>query len=123
VNVEEQRRNSTSLLQWTARMIRLRKLCPEIGWGDWRIVPTGSKAVLAMEYRWRGSSIVCVHNLADEPREAKLDLGVGTLANLVDVEQIEASRDGVHHVVVEPYGYRWFRVGAVTQALARDVVG
>jgi maltose alpha-D-glucosyltransferase/alpha-amylase len=64
-----------------------------------------------------------VHNLADEPREAKLDLGTGTLANLVDVEQIEASRDGFHHVMVEPYGYRWFRVGAVTQALARDVVG
>jgi maltose alpha-D-glucosyltransferase/alpha-amylase len=79
--------------------------------------------VLAVEYCWRGSTIVCVHNLADEAREAKLDLGVGTLANLVDVEQIEAGRHGVHRVVVEPYGYRWFRAGAVTPALARDVVG
>jgi maltose alpha-D-glucosyltransferase/alpha-amylase len=102
-------------------MIRLRKQCPEIGWGEWRIVPTGSRAVLAIEYRWRGSTIVCVHNLADEPREATLDLGVGTLANLVDVEQVEADRGGIHHVVVEPYGYRWFRAGSVTQALARDV--
>jgi maltose alpha-D-glucosyltransferase/alpha-amylase len=123
VNVEEQRRNSTSLLQWTARMIRLRKQCPEIGWGDWRIVPTGSRALLAIEYRWRGSTIVCVHNLADEPREAKLDFGVGTLANLVDAEQIEAGDGGLHHFVIEPYGYRWFRAGAVTPALARDVAG
>ena len=46
-----------------------------------------------------------------------------TLANLVDVEQIGAGHDGAHHVVVEPYGYRWFRAGAVTQALARDVAG
>jgi maltose alpha-D-glucosyltransferase/alpha-amylase len=123
VNVEEQRRDPTSLLQWTARMIRLRKQCPEIGWGDWRIVPTGSRAVLAIEYRWRASTIVSVHNLADEPREATLELDVDTLANLVDVEQIEADRGGVHHVVVEPYGYRWFRAGAVTPALARDVAG
>ena len=123
VNVEEQRRDPTSLLQWTARMIRLRKQCPEIGWGDWRIVPTGSRAVLAIEYRWRGNTVVCVHNLADEPRDAKLDLGAGTLASLVDAEHIESDSGGVHHVVVEPYGYRWFRAGPVTQALARDVAG
>jgi maltose alpha-D-glucosyltransferase/alpha-amylase len=104
-------------------MIRLRKQCPEIGWGDWRIVPTGSRAVLAIEYRWRGNTVVCVHNLADEPRDAKLDLGAGTLASLVDAEHIESDRGGVHHVVVEPYGYRWFRAGPVTQALARDVAG
>jgi maltose alpha-D-glucosyltransferase/alpha-amylase len=122
VNVEEQRRNSTSLLQWTARMIRLRKQCPEIGWGDWRIVPTGSSVLLAIEYRWRGSTIVCLHNLADEPREATLDVGGGTLANLVDVESIDAGRGGLHQLVVEPYGYRWFRAGAVSQALARKVV-
>jgi maltose alpha-D-glucosyltransferase/alpha-amylase len=104
-------------------MIRLRKQCPEIGWGDWRIVPTGSSAVLAVEYRWRGSAVVCVHNLADEPRQAKLDLGADPLANLVDAEQIEADRDGLHHVGLEPYGYRWFRAGSVTPAIARDVVG
>ena len=120
VNVEEQRRNESSLLRWTARMIRLRKQCPEIGWGDWRIVPTGSSAVLAIEYSWRGSAIVCLHNLVDEPREATLALGGGTLANLVDAEEIGARRGGVHHVALDPYGYRWFRVGEVTPALARS---
>jgi maltose alpha-D-glucosyltransferase/alpha-amylase len=83
-------------------------------------MPTGSRAVLAVEYRWRGSTIVCVHNLADEPQDAKLDLGVDTLANLLDVEQIGAGANGAHHVSLEPYGYRWFRAGALTQALARD---
>ena len=51
------------------------------------------------------------------------ELDVGTLANLVQAEQIKADRGGVHHVVLEPYGYRWFCAGAVTPALARDVVG
>jgi maltose alpha-D-glucosyltransferase / alpha-amylase len=39
INVAAQRRDPDSFLNWTARMIRLRKECPEIGWGDapsWR---------------------------------------------------------------------------------------
>src|SRR5690606_3243239 len=38
VNVEAQRRDPNSLLNWTTTMIRLRKECPEIGWGDWKII-------------------------------------------------------------------------------------
>src|SRR5205823_2938193 len=37
VNVEAQRRDLNSLLNWTERMVRLRKECPEFGWGDYRI--------------------------------------------------------------------------------------
>ena len=44
VNVERQRRDAASLLRWTTRMIRLRKECPEIGWGAWRILPTRAAA-------------------------------------------------------------------------------
>jgi hypothetical protein len=40
-------------LNWTARMIRMRKECPEIGWGEWSIVDAGSPSVAAMRYRWR----------------------------------------------------------------------
>src|SRR6185437_10353934 len=100
VNVEEQQRDAGSLLRWTTRMIRLRKQCPEVGWGEWRIVPSGSRAVLAIEYVWRGNTIVSVHNLAQEPREAKLRLGGGALTNLMDVEEIRAGRDGVHRVTL-----------------------
>src|SRR4029079_15006852 len=74
VNVEEQQREPDSLLRWMTGMIRLRKQCPEIGWGDWRIVPTGSRSVLAIAYTWRGNTIVTVHNLAQEAREARLRL-------------------------------------------------
>ena len=34
VNVADQRRDPHSLLNWTERMIRMRKECPEISWGD-----------------------------------------------------------------------------------------
>jgi hypothetical protein len=34
VNVAEQRRDPGSLVNCTERLIRLRKECPEFGWGD-----------------------------------------------------------------------------------------
>jgi len=122
VNVEQQRRDPSSLLAWTARMIRLRKQCPEIGWGEWRAVPTGSSAVLALEYRWRGNTIVCVHNLEDGAREARLHLGGGKLTDLLAADELRSRPGGVHRVALEPYGYRWFRLGDLDQALARRAV-
>jgi maltose alpha-D-glucosyltransferase/alpha-amylase len=119
VNVEQQLRDDRSLLRWMIRMIRLRKQCPEIGWGEWRILPSGARSVLAAEYRWRGSTIVCVHNLSSEPQEAAVRAGGELFADLLDVEEIAAEPRGVHRIPLEPYGYRWFRVGALNQALAR----
>ena len=123
VNVEEQQRDPDSLLRWITDMVRLRKQCPEIGWGDWRIVPSGSRNVLAIGYAWRGNTIVSVHNLAQAAREAKLRLGGGTLTDLIDVEEIRAGRDNVHRFTLNAYGYRWLRLGRVNQALAREIIG
>jgi maltose alpha-D-glucosyltransferase / alpha-amylase len=122
VNVEAQQRDAGSLLRWMTGMIRVRKQCPEIGWGDWRVVPTGSRNVLAIACTWRGSTIVTVHNLAQAPREAKLRLGGGVLTNLVDVEEIRATQGSVHRVTLDAYGFRWLRLGDTNQALAREIV-
>ncbi|MFL5928105.1 MAG: alpha-amylase family protein [Gaiellaceae bacterium] len=120
VNVEEQQRQNDSLLRWTMRMIQLRKQCPEIGWGEWRLVPAGSGSVLALEYTWRGNAIVCVHNLAPHARDARLRVGGGTLVDLRHPEELPSDGSGTHHVALDPYGYRWFRRGEISQALARD---
>ena len=72
VNVEQQWRDPSSLLRWTSRLIRARKACPEIGWGSWNIIPTRPPNVLAIEYVWRGTSLVCLHNLAAHPVEVSL---------------------------------------------------
>jgi len=122
VNVEEQRRDPASLLRWNERMIRLRKQCPEIGWGEWRLLPTRSNSILAIEYTWRGSTIVCLHNLSGQTREARVQAGRETLANLVDVEELHAT-GGVHRIALEPYGYRWYRAGAMDQTIERQAFG
>ncbi len=107
------------------RMIRLRKESPEIGWGNWSILPAGSPGVLAMCYEWRGNSVVVIHNFDSQPRQAVIHVdadGGDLLANLLVNEEVHAKRDGFHRVPLEAYGYRWYRVGGLSYALrsARD---
>src|SRR5205809_1367628 len=48
VNVAAQKRDPNSLMDWTERMIRMRKEVPEIGWGDFSILGTSKPEVLAL---------------------------------------------------------------------------
>ena len=123
INAAAQRRDPASLLNWTERMIRMRKECPEIGWGDFRVVATGSPHVLCLRYEWQGTAVVVVHNLADAPVEARLKLDDETDDQLTCLlsEHHSKAQDGVHRVELEGYGYRWFRAGAA--AMLRSRVG
>jgi maltose alpha-D-glucosyltransferase/alpha-amylase len=114
VNVERQRRDPDSLLLWLTRMIRLRKECPEVGWGTWRIVPTRSPHALAILYEWRGNTLLCMHNLADEARQVTVRVDGERLANLLYDEELRPGPRGFR-VELDPYGYRWYRVGVPTR--------
>ena len=123
INAARQRRDPAALLNWTERMIRMRKECPEIGWGDFAVLPTGSQAVLAMRYDWKNNSVVIIHNLDDKPKEITLAVdGVGEsdrLVNLLSEDHSDPGDDGKHHLVIEAYGYRWYRVGGLDYLLRR----
>nr|WKN36468.1 alpha-amylase family protein [Tunicatimonas sp. TK19036] len=116
VNVEAQRRDSDSLLNWTSTMIRLRKECPEIGWGDWAILKTEASDVLVMRYDWQGSTLIILHNFHEKPREVSLKLNDDdksqTLINLLEDEKNEVAEDGTYHILMEAFGYCWYRLGA-----------
>jgi maltose alpha-D-glucosyltransferase/alpha-amylase len=124
VNAADQRRHPDSLLNWTERIIRMRKEVPEIGWGDFTVLRLADSAVLAMRYDWRNNSVLVVHNLDSKPREITLDVGLGdqgrTLANLLTDDNSFAGDDGKHRLVLEGYGYRWFRVGGLDYLLRRS---
>jgi len=122
VNVEAQRRDPNSLLNWTARMIRLRKECPEVGWGTYEILPTGSPEVLALRFDWRGTSLVTLHNFGDSPHDVRIQPDVEggeRLFNLLEEDESHADASGEHKLVLEPYGYRWYRVGGLNYAIHR----
>ncbi|HZS57493.1 MAG TPA: alpha-amylase family protein [Bryobacteraceae bacterium] len=124
VNVAEQRRNPDSLLNWMERIIRMRKEVPEIGWGDFEILSTRTPAVLAIRYDWRGNSVIAVHNLNANPREIRLNTGLGKeeglrLVNLLSEDHSIADQSGNHRILLEPYGYRWYRAGGLSYLLNR----
>src|SRR5262245_40828513 len=127
INVAIQRRHPESLLNWTERIIRMRKEVPEIGWGDFEVVDVHDPAVLALRYDWRDNSVVLLHNLHEEPREVTLDVGLGKegyqLTNLLSDEHSTANESGKHCLVLEGYGYRWYRVGGLGYALKRSTTG
>jgi maltose alpha-D-glucosyltransferase/alpha-amylase len=125
VNAAEQRRDPGSMLNWTERIIRMRKEVPEVGWGDFEILPIRDPAVLIMRYDWRNNSVLFVHNLSDTPREVAFAAGLGgperrLLVNLLTEYHSRAGRDGKHRLLLEGYGYRWFRVGGLEYLLNRS---
>jgi maltose alpha-D-glucosyltransferase / alpha-amylase len=123
INVESQRRDPQSFLNWTARMIRLRKECPEIGWGSHEVLDSGESSVLAMRYAWRGNSLLIVHNFAERPHEVRLkldDADGDRLSNLLREEQLVADGDGVHRIRLDALDYRWFRIGGLDYAVRRE---
>jgi maltose alpha-D-glucosyltransferase/alpha-amylase len=111
-------------LNWTERIIRMRKECPEIGWGDFRILETGNKAVLAVRYEWRNNAVVIVSNLGDEPAEISVRVPEEELVNLLSEGNSKGSAKGAaaavaHRISLEPYGYRWYRAGGLDYLLNR----
>ena len=125
VNAAVQRRDPGSLLNWTERIIRMRKEVPEVGWGDFEVLPVRDPAILVMRYDWRNNSTLFVHNLSDSPREVSFDSGIPgpegrTLANVLSEHHSFAGQDGKHRLLLEAYGYRWFRVGGLDYLLKRS---
>ena len=125
VNVAQQRRDPDSLMNWMERMIRMRKEAPEIGWGAFSILQTRTPEVLAIRYDWRNNSVLVVHNLSALPREVWLEVGgedSGCLANLLSGENSNSDQSGKHRLLLDPYGYRWFRVGGLDYILKRSPI-
>jgi maltose alpha-D-glucosyltransferase/alpha-amylase len=123
INVAAQQRDPNSMLNWTERMIRLRKECPEIGWGNLKILNTGTRHVLALRYDWRTNSVLTLHNFSEKPQTVRLDVGVPggqRLINMIIGDHSDADANGKHTIVIEEYGYRWFRVGSLNYRLIRE---
>jgi maltose alpha-D-glucosyltransferase/alpha-amylase len=125
VNVAEQRRDPSSMLNWTERIIRMRKEVPEIGWGDFSVIDVGDPAVFAMRYDWRNNSVLFLHNLASTAREVSFSVGLPgdagrQLVNLLSDDHSRAGKTGRHELLIEAYGYRWYRVGGLDYLLKRS---
>jgi maltose alpha-D-glucosyltransferase/alpha-amylase len=122
VNVAEQRRDPDSLLNWTERIIRMRKECPEISWGNFTVLRSNAPSVLAIRYDWRNTSLVTLHNFSERRQKVRLKVGAardGVLVDVFDDRHTRAHNDGLHRIDLESYAWRWYRVGAADTTLDR----
>jgi len=125
VNAAQQRRDANSMLNWTERIIRMRKEVPEIGWGDFTVLDTRTPTVLAMRYDWRNNAVLFVHNLESQPREISFSVGLpgdagNLLVNLLTDDHSRADAKGRHNLLLDAYAYRWYRVGGLDYLLKRS---
>ncbi|WP_207907974.1 maltose alpha-D-glucosyltransferase [Bosea sp. BK604] len=116
VNVEAQTRDSHSLLNWTRRILAVRKEHRAFGRGKLRFLYPKNRKAFAYLREHEGETILCVANLSRSAQAFELDLSefagrhpVEMLGNSV----FPAIGQLTYLLTLPPYGFYWF-------VLARD---
>ena len=123
ITISDERRDPHSILNWTERMIRARKECPEISWGHFTVLRTNAPQILALRYDWRDTSLATFHNFSSSKQKVEVKIGCERDALLVEVfdgRHSKVQNDGAHRFDMDGYAWRWFRVGGPDNALDRS---
>ncbi|MDY6782120.1 MAG: alpha-amylase family protein [Cyanobacteriota bacterium] len=114
INAIAQRRNPKSLLNWMERAIRMRRECPEFGWGNWEIIATDNPCVFAHCCTWREGTVLAAHNLSRDACTVTLqwERSEECLIDLLDDQPYKPIENHSNQLEIEGYGFRWFRVGS-----------
>ena len=111
INVEAQQRDSSSLLNWTRRMIQVRKNHAAFGRGSLTFFYPRNRKILAFVREHDGQKLLCVFNLARSAQAVELDL-----SQHVDAVPVELTGNSAFPPVGElpymltlpAYGFYWF---------------
>jgi len=113
INVESQERNTTSLLNWTRRIIEVRRSTRAFGRGSIEFVKPDNHRLLAFTRTMGRDTILVVGNLAGTAQAVELDLS--NLAGAIPIEMFGHSvfprigRDP-YVMMMGPYNFYWFRL-------------
>jgi maltose alpha-D-glucosyltransferase / alpha-amylase len=113
VNVADQRNDPGSQYSWVAQAIRVRRDCPELGWGEWRTVDVGDQRVLGIETRWHEHRMITLHNLSADQVKVRLPEDGGGEAGDDRMRQVLGDAGSPHRpgepVTLGRYGFSWLR--------------
>jgi maltose alpha-D-glucosyltransferase/alpha-amylase len=113
VNVEAQLRSPSSLLNWTKRMIRVRKRYPVFGRGSIEFLRPENRKVLAYLRSDGEQTVLVVANLSRFSQPVELDLqrfqGMG-LVELIGEARFPVIREAPYFLSLGPHGFYWFRM-------------
>ncbi|MDQ7251430.1 maltose alpha-D-glucosyltransferase [Dongia sedimenti] len=114
VNVEAQSADPHSLLNWTRRMLAVRKQTSVFGRGEFRLLAPGNRKVLAYLRTLGDDVVLCVNNLSRTAQAVELDLA--QFAGRVPVDMIGGSTfppigQLTYLLTLPAYGFYWFTLG------------
>ena len=115
VNVEAQVREPASLLNWTRRMLAVRKSFISFGRGRLTFLKPGNRKILAYIREYEDEAVLCVANLARTAQPVELDLS--RFKSRVPVELMGRTPfppigDLPYLLTLAGHGFLWFRLAA-----------
>jgi maltose alpha-D-glucosyltransferase/alpha-amylase len=119
INVEAQEADASSLLNWTRRMIAVRKQHDAFGRGDFTMIYPRNRRILAYLRCHDGERILCVVNLSRSAQAVELDLSA--YRGCVPVELVSRSAfppvgDLPYLLTLSGYGTFWFLLASEGQS-------
>ena len=112
-NVESQTRNSSSLLHWMRRMIRVRKANPAFGLGTFHDIGGSNPSVLAFVRTFGDDIVLCVNNLSRFPQAVELDLRPWEGAEPIELmgdTRFPAIGELSYLLTLAGHGFYWLRI-------------
>ncbi|MBU1441903.1 MAG: maltose alpha-D-glucosyltransferase [Gammaproteobacteria bacterium] len=115
LNVEAQTRDSSSLLNWTKRMLAVRKTSRAFGRGRRTFLKPGNRKILAYLSEEGDDSILTVFNLSRAAQPVELDLSA--FKGRVPVEMLGRTSfppigELPYMLTLPSYGFYWFKLAA-----------
>ncbi len=113
LNVEAQVRVPNSLLNWTKRMLAVRKRYKTFGRGTLEWIKPANRAILAYVRKHGGETLLMVHNLAGSAQPVELDLRrfIGAeVIELLNEVRFPQVAEHPYQLSLAPYGFFWFRL-------------
>jgi maltose alpha-D-glucosyltransferase/alpha-amylase len=113
VNVEAQAREASSLLNWTRRILAVRKAYKAFGRGTFELLRPGNRKILAYVRRYGDETLLCVANLKRSAQAVELDLA--QFRGRVPVELLGRSSfppigDLPYMLTLAGHGFYWFEL-------------
>ena len=114
VNVQQQRNDDGSLLQFIRHLVSRYRVSPEIGWGTFEVLEHDAKGVLAHAVNSDVGRMIALHNFTDVPVRLQVEIGAveeGTV--LVDLHgpgRVPVDPKGRVEFELGPFGFAWMRV-------------
>jgi maltose alpha-D-glucosyltransferase/alpha-amylase len=113
LNVEAEMRQSTSLLNWTRRMILVRKQHPTFGLGTYHELGASNPSILAFVREFGDDIVLCVNNLSRFPQPVELSLSRyegWTPVELVGGVRFPRIGELPYLLTLPGHGFFWFQL-------------